>query len=258
MSILPGLGFGAGYLYAAPSSTSGNPATNPTPMQIGAIQNVKLTFGADIKTLFGQQQWPIDSAVGKRSIKGSFESAQLSNQFISQLFTADPVTTGLNYTVLDEQDTVPATPYQVTVAQAAHFVQDYGVTYTATGVALVEHATPTTGQYSVNSATGVYTFAAADTTLGVTISYSYSSTTGGTTLTAANHQMGFGPLVALNVVFPYESITGGNAGMGFYLPNVRLGKIDITTKLEDYQMLSVDFEAFAGANGQPFIAYNQF
>ena len=76
MSILPGLQFGSGFLLASPQTSSGNPAPDPTPLQVGVIQNIKFTLGADIKSLFGQNQWPVDSAVGKRSIKGSFEFAQ--------------------------------------------------------------------------------------------------------------------------------------------------------------------------------------
>ena len=72
-------------------------------------------------------------------------------------------------------------------------------------------------------------------------------------MTAATHPMGWGPLIALNLVFPYE---GG--GLGFYLPNVRLGKIDIATKLEDYTMYTTDYEGFAGPNGTPFVSYQAF
>lgn len=251
MALYPGLGFGAGQLLAAPQSTSGNPAPNPTPLQVGAIQNVKCTFGADIKELYSQNQWAIDSAVGKRSIKGSFEFAQMSNAFFSQMFFADNVTVGSIETAINEAHAVPATPFQVTPTNASHFTLDLGVTYAATGVPLVNVASgPTLGQYSYNSTTGVYTFAAADTLANVLISYMYSNSTLGTTMVAGNHPMGFGPVVQLDVVFPYE---GG--GIGFLFPNVRLGKIDLTTKLDDYTMLQTDFSAFVGSGTSPFTSY---
>lgn len=254
MAIYPGLEFGSGYLFAAPQSTSGNPAPNPTPLQVGAIQNVKCTFGADIKELHAQSQWAIDSAVGKRTIKGSFEFAQMSNAFFSQCFFADAVTVGSSVTAINEAHSVPATPYQITVTNATHFTLDLGVSYAATGVPLQNVASgPTIGQYSYVASTGVYTFAAADTLANVLISYMWSNTTLGTSMVAGNHVMGFGPVIQLNAVFPYE---GG--GIGFFFPNVRLGKIDLTTKQDDYTMMTTDFSAFVGSGTTPFTSYQAF
>ena len=250
MSQVPGIQFGSGYLFGTP--VAGNLAAHPTPVQVGIIQNIKFTLGADIKELFGQQQWPVDSAIGKRSIKGSFEFAEMSNQLLSQLFFADAVTAGVIATALNEPATIPTTPYEVTVSHSGTFTADQGVVFAATGIALTQVASgPTTGQYSF--AAGVYTFAAADTGLGVFISYSYTISGSGTTLTVGNHAMGFGPILSLTGVFPYEG-----TDMGFVMPNVRLGKIDFTTKLDDYTMLSTDFSAFAGAGANPINVFNIF
>ena len=116
-----------------------------------------------------------------------------------------------------------ATPYQVTVSPipAIRHWSIWASSYAATGVPLVLHATPTTGQYSVDTATGVYTFAAADTLLEVFISYSYTNTAGNT-MTVGNHAMGYGPIISMNVIFPYEGVSGG--GIGFEFPLARLGK----------------------------------
>lgn len=256
MSQLPGLQFGSGLVLASPQTTVGNPAPNPTPLQIGVVQNVKFTLGADIKTLFGQNQWPVDSAVGKRTISGSFEFAQMSNQLFANLFTGDAVSTGVIETAVNEAHSIPAsTPFTVTITPPGSgvFFNDYGVTFALTGKPLTRVATgPTTGQYSVVQATGVYTFAAADTALAILISYQYTNTALGTTLVASNQAMGFGPIVALDLVFPYE---GG--GIGFLFPNVRLGKLDFTSKQDDYLMLSTDFQAFAGT-GSPFSSYQAY
>lgn len=252
MSQLSGLQFGSGLVFATPLIGSGNPAPNPTPLQVGVVQNVKFTLGADIKTLFGQNQWPVDSAIGKRTITGSFEFAQMSNVLFANLFTGDAIAAGVIETANNEAHSIPATPYQVTITPpgSGTYVADYGATFTLTGKPLTRVASgPTTGQYSVNQATGVYTFAAADTLLNVLISYTYTNTTLGTTLVASNQTMGYGPIVSLDLVFPYE---GG--GIGFLFPNVRLGKLDFTTKLDDYTMCSTDFQAFAGT-GSPFTSY---
>src|ERR1035441_2272856 len=90
MAPLPGIQFGSGVLFATP--TAGQLSTTPAlpqPQEVGIIQNIKLTISGDIKELFGQKQWAIDSAVGKPSIKGSFEFAQMDNEFFNQCFFSD-------------------------------------------------------------------------------------------------------------------------------------------------------------------------
>jgi hypothetical protein len=256
MSQLAGLGFGAGFVLGAPQSGSGNPAPNPTPTQLGVIQNVKFTISGDIKSLHGSNQYPVDTAVGKRTIKGSFEFGQLTNNVISQLFLGDAITTGVVATILNEAQVAVTSSF--TVTHGANFAIDYGVVYQATGIPLtwIPSGTPSAGQYKVNTVTGVYTLSTADATAAVFVSYSWTDTAAGTTIVAGNHQMGWGPIVALDVLFPYDAPTPG--GMGFYFPNARLGKIDVTTKIDDYTMYGTDFEAFAGPNGSPFTAYNAF
>jgi hypothetical protein len=310
---VPGLQFGSGVALATPQPTSGNPAPNPTPTGMGVLQNVKLTLGADIKSLYGISQWAVDTAIGKRTIKGSFEFAQISNLLISQLFTGDATAAGSTLTTEfpGEQQNVPAsTPFLITATNYTTFSTDYGVAYLNTGVALTRVAVgvawvtltayalgaitidaaghiqkvttagtsgatlptfsdiggtvtdgtvvwtdeglPAQGTYALGAG-GKYSFAAADAGAPMLINYSWTSATQGSTLTAESHPMGYGPIVGLNLVFPYE---GG--GIGFYLPNVRLGKIDVASKLEDYAMYSVDYEGFAGPNGVPFYSYQAF
>ena len=254
---LQGLQFGSGVALAAPQPTSGNPAPDPTPLGIGVLQNIKLTLGADIKSLFGINQWAVDTAIGKRTIKGSFEFAQISNLLMSQLFFGDGTTAATvdTTTFPGEAHSVPATStYTITVTNSALTpLVDYGVNFQTTGQPLVNvgaGSLTAAGQYKVNLSTGVYTFDAADASAAAYINYSWTPASGGNTLTVASHAMGWGPLIALNLVFPYE---GG--GLGFYLPNVRLGKIDVATKLEDYAMYTTDYEGFAGPNGVPFVSY---
>lgn len=256
MSQLAGLGFGAGFLLASPQSGVGNPAANPTPLQVGVVQNVKFTLAGDTKELYGPNQYPVDTAVGKRSMKGSFEFAQITNDLMSQLFFSDAVAPGVVATIVNEPHT--AVSSSLTATNGATFAIDYGVTYQLTGIPLtaITSGSPAAGQYKVNSTTGVYTLSSGDATAAVFISYSWTDAAVGTTLVAANHQMGWGPVVALDIVFPYDAPTPG--GMNFYFPNVRLGKIDFTTKIDDYAMYSTDFTAFAGPNGVPFVSYNAF
>lgn len=74
-----------------------------------------------------------------------------------------------------EPVTVPAVgPFTVTaLAALGTFVSDIGVTKVSDGTVLTKVASgPVTGQYSVDSA-GLYTFAAADANLALTLAYAY-------------------------------------------------------------------------------------
>jgi Conserved hypothetical protein 2217 (DUF2460) len=88
---------------------------------------------------------------------------------VGQVDTANAVSVFLS---VEENGTIPATPgpYTITVAQAAAFVEDLGVTKGGVPMTPVASA-PAAGQYSV--AAGVYTFNAADEDDAVVISYRY-------------------------------------------------------------------------------------
>lgn len=244
MSVLQTLGFGSGLLFALPSG--GNQPTNPSPVQIGVMQNVKMTFSGDIKELYGQLQYPVDTAVGKKSIKGSFSFAQMTLQAWNNIFFGELATgTGGRVISLNQSGTVPAsTPWTVTptVPGGGTWNQDAGVYYAATGVQLQPvPSSPTQGEYSVSA--GVYTFAAADEGVAVLFNYWYTTSTG-SSLTINNHTMGWGPIVSLDLSLPYQG-TGNN----LLLQNVRISKLDLSTKLDDYTMTDSDFSAFANTAG---------
>lgn len=239
------LGFGSGIIWAYPSGAQ--TGTNVTPCEIGTMQTAKLEFTADIKSLFGLWSFPVDSAIGKRMIKGSaafaqFEGSTWNNLMFGSSSTA--VAGAAQITSYREAGSIPAsTPYTVTVSNSAHFVQDGGVLFT-TGQPLVAVASgPIAGQYTVSA--GVYTFAAADEGKAVLITYSYSSTTDGQTFTITNTAMGSGPIVGLQLLFPYESASFASLDRGIFLPNVRFGSLSLATKLDDFTEENTTFEAFA-------------
>lgn len=244
------LGFGAGIVLATPQG--GQLGPNPTPVEVGTVQGVKLTISADIKSLFGLNSFAVDSAIGKRTIKGSFDYAQISGALINNLLfgASGSSAAGSTGTVAyREIDTIPSTSaYTISVTNAATFVSDNGVIYaggnsTGKPFTRIISGTPTVGQYSVSA--GVYTFAAADEGVSVAISYTYGSTTDGQTFSITNSAMGAGPILSLQFPSPYQSPSLAQLDRGIYLPNVRVGKLDLTTKLDDYEMFASDFEAFA-------------
>jgi hypothetical protein len=234
-------GFGSGLLY-----TQRTDIANQGPIRFGAFQDLQLDFSGDIKELFGQNQFALDVARGKVKITGKAKLAQISAPLMNAVFFGGTIATGQTLTLYQEAGTIPGTPYQITVAQAATFTTDLGVTDLLTGNPLTRVASaPITGQYSVNLGTGVFTFAAADTTKAVLIDYAYTATSG-FTMASGNPLMGNTPRFASTFTQKY----GGNT-MTISMPYCVGQKFTLPTKLDDYVMEELDFQAFAGATGSP-------
>jgi hypothetical protein len=232
--------FGTGYLFGNPNAQ--NLATDPTPQFFGTVQEIGLEFGATIKELRGNLQFPDDTAIADKKLSGKVSFGRIETTVFNQLFFADSFTSGVTAIQPFEPHTIPATPFQVTIAPpgSGTFILDLGVRYTTTFFPLTKVASgPTIGQYSVNLSTGVYTFAAADTAAGVQISYTYSSTAGNT-MTVNNQLQGYGPQFEMWLDEPYAG-----TGNGIHIYACKAGKLNAPLKRDDYQIIEMDFEAFA-------------
>ena len=148
--------------------------------------------------------------------------------------------------VVGESHPIPGTLYQVTVAppNTGTFLDDGGVYFAASGAALTRVASaPATGQYSV-SAVGLYTFAAADTTLTVLITYTYTSTAAaiGYSAVLANQLMGVSPVfkLVLNNLFNAQVLT-------LELYAVTSEKLSMGFKNTDWSVPEFDFMAYTNA-----------
>lgn len=231
--------FGSGNLLAF------NTAAGNTPVIFGGVQDVEIGFSASMKELFGQYQFPIDVARGEMKVTGKAKFANLHGNLINSLFFGQTLAVGQTLLALNEAGTIPATPFQITVANAATFLTDYGVSFAATGLPLTKVASgPATGQYSV-SAGGVYTFAAADTTLGVVISYSYTSAASGKTVTLSNQLLGSSPVFQILL-----SQTFKTKNYSCCLYACTSTKLTNPTKLSDYTIGDFEFAAYTNASNQ--------
>lgn len=230
--------FGSGSLFGI------NSAANSTPVRFGGIQDVSIDFSFSVKELHGQSQFPLAVARGTGKITGQAKMATINGRTFNDLFFGQTLATGSNLAALDEAGTIPGTPYQITVANGATWQTDLGVTFSATGLPLTKVASaPTTGQYSVATG-GVYTFAAADTTLGVKISYTYTSASAGKQIAITNQILGATPL--FQAVF---STTYLSKAVTFTLNRCTSSKLNFATKLEDFVVPALDFSAFADDAG---------
>ncbi len=238
--------FGTGQIYSTPVGGG-------APMRLGALQDVSVEFSGDTKQLFGQYQFPLDVARGKTKIEGKIGSGNIDVAAFNSLFFNGTLTNNSEKKqVVNEAAAIPATPFQITVANGATFYADLGVSFALTGVALQYVASgPTTGQYSVNQTTGVYTFAAADTTLGVIINYIYTAATSGAgTLSITNNLMGTTPKFQLicSQIFNSKQFT-------MVLYSCVADKLSLPLKQDDYTIAEVSYSAQANdANNVGFIS----
>lgn len=233
--------FGSGVLIGTPTGA------NPTPINFGLIQEVTLDFTGTNKPLFGQNQYPVAVGAGTRKVTGKAKAAKISGIAMNSLFFNGTLSAGQTSTVVGEAGTIPAAsgPYTVTVANSATWTVDQGVIFAATGVPLTRVASgPTTGQYSV--AAGVYTFAAADTLLGVLISYNYTISATGSKLLMTNPLLGPIASFAANL---YGVDPTTNLPYSLQLYNCVSNKFAFGTKLEDFVMPEFDFDCFVNAAG---------
>jgi hypothetical protein len=233
---MPHFGFGAGSLFGID-----NNASPPTPVKFGALQEVDVEFAFTTKELYSQYQFPLAVGRGKSKITGKAKTGQIRADVYGQLFFGLTPATGQIKTAVDEAGSIPVTPgpYTVTVANSATWATDLGVFFGATGIPLTRVTSgPTTGQYSVSA--GVYTFAAADQGLAVTISYTYTAAATGKTITLTNQLLGASPTfkVVLNNLYGAKDLT-------LTLNRCMSSKLSLPTKLEDFIISEFDFEAMA-------------
>ena len=224
--------FGTGRLSVLPSSNTG------VLTQFAALQSVSVDFNGDMKELYGRNQFALDIARGKVKIQAKAAFANVDVNVYNNAFFGQTVAAGQQLVAENEAGTIPTTPFQITVSGAATFIQDLGVNFTATGVALTRVVSaPGAGQYSV-SAGGVYTFNTTDSAKGVLISYQYSTVATGSQVAISNLLMGNVPTfqAVLNGSYKGKIIT-------LTLYSCVASKLNLPLKQDDYMIPEVDFMA---------------
>lgn len=243
------ISFGAGKIIAVPTNLAdGTIITNPTPVLLGSMQDVSLDLSVDLKTLYGSKRYPIAVGQGKGKIEVKAKHAEIDGGVLGSLFFGKAATAGIKAAVFDSAATIPTTPFQVTITppNSGTFVADLGVVFTATGVQLTRVASsPAANQYSVNTATGVYTFNTGDSAKAVQISYEYTSNAAtGQVWTMTNDVMGYTPSFTLLLQNSYD---GKN--LVCKLNRAVSGKLGLPFKADDFAIFDFDAEAFADAAG---------
>ena len=244
------LAFGAGALWGNRTDAIGS---GIGPDQFGILQDVQIDWDWTTKELWGQFQFPVDIARGQGKIAGKAKFARIFGAIYGDLFFGQTPATGQLTVSENEAGTVPSvSAYTVTVANAATYSDDLGVFYASganAGNRFTRVTTPASaGQYSVNTATGIYTFAAADANAALLISYLYTISASGKKLVLTNQFMGYTPTFKATF-YTTKTTQSVAAGLTMVLNACTASKLSLPTKIDDYEIQEFDFSAFADATG---------
>ncbi len=231
--------FGSGVLIG---TASGGASIN-----FGLAQEVNVDITTTTKSLYGQYNFPVAIGSGTKKMACKAKMARVSGQALGSLFFGITPTAGQTLTQFGESAGT-TTPTSYVTTNAAHFVADLGVVYASSAFPLkLVASAPTAGQYSVNVATGTYTFAAADSANPVLVSYTYTNSSAGEFLSVVSTLIGPSVTFSANL-FASDPNTGKQFSVLLY--NCVAEKLSFGTKLEDFMIPELDFQCFANAAGQ--------
>lgn len=241
--------FGSGVGWCTPlTDYTGAAISNPTPFLIAGMQNVSFDLSADMKSLFGSNAFALAIGRAKQKFDVKINNAQVTGRIWNALFFGQSLSAGIYDAYYDQTGTaIPTTPYTITPTPPASGTYGYNLgVRDASGLPYERVASgPTTGQYSL--ASGVYTFAAADTGKVVYIDYNYIATsTLAQKLVLTNPIMGQAPTFQFDIKIPYN---GNN--LNVTLPSCVATKVSIATKLDDFTYPEFDFSAQAPGGASP-------
>lgn len=223
--------FGSGQLYGIAEGA---------PIRFGTLQDVSVDFSGDLKTLHGQRQFAEAIARGKSKIEWKAATGQVNFDLYNSLFFGQSVSSGAVVPISGEVVAIPTTPFKAIVANGGDFVQDLGVFFSLTGEPLTQVlANPVAGQYTVNQATGEYTFAAADTGKGVLVDYLYEDAEG-QTLDIDNELMGTVPVFGLTLTEKFQ-----NKAFVLQLFACTADKLSMPFKQDDFSVSELSGQAQA-------------
>ena len=234
--------FGAGFLWGTP--------VGGAPIMFASLQSCSLDASFDQKILYGQSSFAQEMARGKGKLDFKATVGRIDPALFNAIFWSGTSAAGQIHTALGEAAPLTAsggaTTISVQAANASAFRTDLGVFDPAAGRFMTQVAqgtTPGGDQYTVNSTTGGYTFAAADAGKMVKLYYTYGLTTG-TTVTVANSLMDSGPVFRADLVQTFrgkQSVFTAWACQAF--------KLSFPFKQDDFTLPEFDFSAMDDGTG---------
>jgi hypothetical protein len=234
--------FGAGFLWGTP--------VGGAPVMFASLQSCSLDASFDQKILYGQKSFAQEMARGKGKLDFKATVGRIDPVLFNAIFWGGATATGQISTALGESTTLAApggaTTIAVIAANASSFRTDLGVFDPAVGRFMTQAAqgtAPGGDQYTVNPATGGYTFAAADAGKTVKLYYTYGLASG-TTVSVTNPLMDCGPVFRADLVQTFrgkQSVLTAWACQSF--------KLSFPFKQDDFTLPEFDFSAMDDGTG---------
>ena len=235
--------FGAGSVYML--------ASGLTPVKVGVLQDIQIDISADIKMLYGAQQFAVAIGRGQAKIEGKAKTGQIDLNLFNSVYSQGTIdTAGFLKIVENEAHSVPASStYTVQVTNHSVPIVDLGVYYASTGLQLAQVASGSeaTGKYSVDLTTGTYTFVVGDASAALLFNYQYKATTGNQ-IVISNQLMGVQPVFQLIMQEGFSDF-GVRKLMTLQLNRCVSNKLTFPFKNSDFAISDIDFSAFADAAG---------
>lgn len=233
---------GTGVLIGTPNL--GLLPTNPQPTAYPVLQEVSVEFKGDLKGLYGQYQYSLDTLRGKIKVTGKGKMIVPTPDVLAQLFFGLDTSAGVNRPVFNETHATAASVGTTNVTANTNL----GVINGSTGneMKLILSGSPSVGQYkftpynSTGPVDAAYTFNASETAATVLLSYSWPDASNGVTLEMTNQLIGASPQQSMALFNTYKGKL-----YSLILNAVMLGSFSIPTKQEDHWMSDFDFEAAA-------------
>ncbi len=237
-------GFGTGVLTGLRTDLAGI----QVPVQFGAFQGVQVEFGGDTKMLYATGQYPLDTARGKVKISAKAKVANINAQMYNELFFGQTVTPGSTKYKWNEFATLGtgAASYTVTFATSVPLT-DQGVFYGRVQFTPVSSG-PSSGQYTFDASSGVYTFGTDSANLPIFFNYTYLSASG-YTIDSGNPLMGTTPRFQATL---FQQSPHDTKQIVLILYACVSSRLTFPTSIDDYVIQDLDFDAFEADSGQVF------
>lgn len=217
----------------------------------GVTQDWSLDIDQKLVTLLGQYKDPVDVAPGERVVTGKIKFARIQASGMGNLlFGVNPVGNA-GFDIVGPETRAASAGTTYTVSSGATYLQDLGVYYHNTAIALLPvTAAPTAGQYVAGAAgVGNYTIAAADATVVGGLDFFYQvSLANQFEIDVNTALMGTGPTIELDMSVPY-TVAGVQKRLAFQIYAARISKIPLAFKNTGYLIPEVDFTCFTNAAG---------
>src|ERR1700688_1994011 len=93
-TIAPQYRFGAGQFWCLPNA--GDLVAHPTPIRLLTLQEVDVEFSAEMKELYGENQYPETVAIGKRKIAGKAKIVRWNTTALNQMMFSGMQSAGMD------------------------------------------------------------------------------------------------------------------------------------------------------------------